>query len=603
MSFSSILGTLNGQKWSPSSAVIKTADLTFNACHNYSIAGSNSCGEVGSNTVYFDIYAFDPIQYEVEEDGFKGGDGLFVKTFERKDPYIVFRTFGSQAEYHALQQIASSETITFTGILDGGSEDVRIMRVQGTDTGDLIEIEVQVLIDQSSQLFIGCCGSLFDGTAYDSCDGTGEIPTDPACATYSVSISESGGTLTATTSGGPAGTDSFTWFRDGTQVGTGSSISANIDGNYQVTATRETCEATDSYQYQQCTGFSVTIEQQGSRLYASPTLVANQFDWYLDGVLNTTTGLPRLVIPSSGSWYVVATTASGCQATSNTVVVNLANCGWAAPTITESNEVLTVAHGPATETGTTYEWYYDSGDGTGLNTLVGETGATVNTNGNNGYYKVFVTQDGCTQTAGFLFIDDLIAGCAQFVVYIEQLTTVDPNTVRLQAAVINAPAAVTYAWYQRINEEWVLQGTNQTLDISGTAGIYRVEATSGECIEGAELYFAVDPNNQTPYQEWIGTSDPNEREFTVTAFTVPNTAFRTYNQIMAQYDIERNGVSLYYTDLANVQLGGSAQNDRTAFSFDFANNKIVLAYNYELGVGDRLTARQLYPDDVYLNPY
>ncbi len=397
------------------------ASTTQNNCHNYSLAGSSTClTGVEDITLYIEIPAFEPIEYVKTKRKIETGDSEEITTWSKVEPRVKFTITGSMEVANLFNQLALHESIQFTNIPDAVIVTVRDVEVEYSPYNDHFRIEVSLLLTESSIISTLCCGSYYEDAPFNECDGTGETGdpnNDPGCVDYDVSIALTAGPpdeLTASSTGGDTGTETFTWYLDGEYFGEGATIQPTLPGVYRVDAQKGNCTDSESYTYSgDCGGFDVTIEEiilsdGGSALVALPNMTAdlqweefNDPDW--DEIPGETSNL--FEPESDGTYRVVATSSGGCEATSDSIEVELpTDCTdlFTLEIANNSGELeVTIVDYAGVDT-PDYTWYQDTGDGPVL--IDGAASETLD-DLTPGYYIVTVELDGCTQSAS------IVVGC------------------------------------------------------------------------------------------------------------------------------------------------------------------------------------------------
>lgn len=386
---------------------------TQNDCHNYKLAGSSTCGTLGDLELYLDIPAFDPIQYKTTQKTLELTPGKELSTYKMVDPQVIFSVIGDESLHNLLQQVALHQNIVFTNIDESLDEDVYSMEVTATPTDVLLDIKVTLSFVDAEQITRLCCGSYYENAPFNECDGegeTGEPNNDPACADYEVSIALTTGpdTLTASTVGGDAGVETFTWYKDGVYFGTGASINPVLSGVYRVDAVKGNCTDQAEYTFSLgCEGYEVSITEialeDGTVLYIAEANLISTYEWeqFVDDEW-VVVGTGISFQPEESGTYRVVATSGECEATSTEVEYEEPESCTGVFTIELTNEegtlTVTIVDYAGEET-PVYEWYLDTGEG--LTLLPAETGETLS-NAAPGYYTVVVTIGECAQTAGLL---------------------------------------------------------------------------------------------------------------------------------------------------------------------------------------------------------
>ena len=410
-----IVDLINSEKAQNPYGWVNDGSETQNDCHNYKLGGISTCGEITDFDLYLDIAAFEPLVYQKTTKTIELALGKDLPVYEVFDPRVTFTVIGDETLHNQLQLMSAHQAITFTNIDEAQEESVFSMEVTATPVNTLLEIKVTLSFTDAQYAKKLCCGSYYENAPFNECDGegeTGEPNNDPACTDYAVTITLTSGpdTLTASTVGGDAGVETFTWYKDGVLFGTGVSINPVLSGVYRVDAVKGNCTDSTSYSYSLgCDGYAVTITsillEDGSYIYIAEANLLSTFQWEEEIMAVWTEIVGETGVSfqpaASGTFRVVATSGS-CEATSTEVE-------YTEPTTCDGLFTITLVNNEGTLEVTivdyagvdtpVYEWYLDTGDGLAI--LSGETGATV-ADAAPGFYTVVVTLDGCTQSTGLL---------------------------------------------------------------------------------------------------------------------------------------------------------------------------------------------------------
>lgn len=197
-----------------------------------------------------------------------------------------------------------------------------------------------------------------------------------------------GDTTVLTASAG--GAQSFIWYRDSSFVGTGSSLTATVPGDYYCVGTFGTCLTANSAIYT-ITLSNGSIDLGADRVECTDsTYVLDAGPGYASYLWSNSSTGQTLTISTSGIFWVTATDSAGCVFR-DTVIIQLQP--YPNPSITPGPEVFICEGGFATLDAFQQEWFiYDWFPN-------GETSASIQASVA-GTYQVTVTDSfGCTGTA------------------------------------------------------------------------------------------------------------------------------------------------------------------------------------------------------------
>lgn len=412
MDITDILSLLSAEKAGDNNAYDMASTVQID-CHNYRLQGVSTCNtDIANLTLYIQVDAFEPIEYVSTEKGFESGNNEEIITWKRIEPVVKFIVYGNEALANKFHQLSLHETITFTNLVDAVTANIKSVSVTTSPIEDFLRIEVSLSLIDSAIIRTLCCGSYYANAPFNECDGTGETgdpSDDPACVNYVVNITSAIGPpfeLTAASTGGGGGTETFTWYKDGALFGTGATIQPTLPGVYRVDAVKGNCLATQSYTYSgNCGGFAVTIQDLGDGLLlASPNLISTiQWQELIAAVWTNIAGATSTTyqVTADGEFRAVATSGT-CTANSTSLIIDLPVDCTALFTLTLVNSAgdleLTI-NGYAGVGTPSYQWFLDSG--AGLVLLASETSDLI-LNAAPGFYQAIVTLDGCSQAVGLL---------------------------------------------------------------------------------------------------------------------------------------------------------------------------------------------------------
>jgi len=556
-------------------------------CHKYKITASNTCDIEGLSTlqtVYLDAQFLRP-DFRYVKESRQNRDGTTAVLSIRKEVTNKLEFIVNDYFLLYLTDLGMVDTLSIYPINPDGPEfeiiqDSWTIDPVGEDDQDTYAVQVQFRVKDSDLFTTACCEGQSIVSFEDPCDdgegGGGDLPVDP-CEDYAVEITYDGSSLSADVTGGPAAaTITYVWYLDpGTgvfgQIATSQALNPVDSGTYRVVANRGVCQKAADYEFTgDCDDFTVEIIEKSGLLIASVNRFST-FVWYKDtgsGYVEIPSETTACLTPDESADYKVVATSSGCEE-EDEVTVSVSVCAHTVSIARDGNVLESTV---ADNTGSpTYQWYADYGDGSGTVLISGATSPDLAITAP-GCYELKVTADGCDKYAKFVVLDV----CVGFNALIETSSPDGMGGVDLTAMAINPPGTVNYTWYQAIGGVWQQVGTGANINVTTTGNI-RLEATSGDCTSEDMLFFCVDPGTMEKYQKFVG--DDASLNWEVTAFTLPNPASYTVNEINAMLQVYRNGVKLEYA---------TSPSDRTQYSIDFANNEIDLYTGWPLKSTEKL---------------
>lgn len=220
---------------------------------------------------------------------------------------------------------------------------------------------------------------------------------DIECTGFSVAITKSGETLTATTTNDPlGGTLVYRWFKNGTLLSTGATASGTESGEYRVDVTKSGCRASAIYLIQdECQDFVLEVSKINNEIFGTVSNVPEgetpTYSIKLNGT-QVATSLPYGATVD-GIYYVEVTAGECKKVKAISMKIVNEDCDFTL-SITEDGGVLTAVTNAATPT---YKWELDNG------TAKVEIGnlATQNIEGS-GIYFLTITNGTCEKTVYFV---------------------------------------------------------------------------------------------------------------------------------------------------------------------------------------------------------
>lgn len=390
--------------------------------------------------------------------------------------------------YTVTATISSPINVSCPGLQDGG------YTVNGSGGVTPYQYANNGLVFGSSNTFTGLPVGTYNGFVRDSrgCLASDQVtiianPAPTAIITGNTSFC-TGGSVTlsgATSTPGSGSITGFQWKRNGVNVGTGPTYSANTAGNYTVTVTNSNnCSTTSGTTTVTvnplptviinppsaaiCTGASISLTASGASTYT----------WSPSGGLNTTTGATVSASPSNTATYtVVGTDVNGCQnSSSRQVVVNQL------PTISISPSAPTICNGSSVQLTASGANSYNWSPSTGLLSTSGTT-VTAQPTSNTTYTATGTDVNGCVNTANAT-------------VSVTNNPTVSITSTNFPSGVICLGQTIDLNSNFASGNQWSTGATTQTINVtpnqSGTF-TYSVFSTQSGCTGTATFTVTVNP--------------------------------------------------------------------------------------------------------------
>lgn len=274
------------------------------------------------------------------------------------------------------------------------------------------------------------------------------------------------------------GAENYQWFLNGNAIANTAGITATEAGNYTVTASNGSCEATSetlnltilAYPSADLAGETTNDICQGETVEIGVSTGAQSYEWYQNGNLLPENG--NTITASTSGDYQVVVANGNCAVTSEMVNVQVFDYPSATISVpTENNlcegETLTISIPSGAQD---YEWYQDG-------ELLDESTENITASQSGSYYAVALNGD-CATTSETVQLNitalpnvDLSVGSMNQICIGDQLT--------IEAA----GGANSYQWYQN----------GALLPISGNAltvaeaGEYQLIAANGNCSATSEM--------------------------------------------------------------------------------------------------------------------
>ncbi|MCJ8165303.1 T9SS type A sorting domain-containing protein [Pontibacter sp. E15-1] len=362
-------------------------------------------------------------------------------------------------------------------------------------------------------------------------------------------------TLSAQTASG----NSYIWFKDGEQVGTGVSFAANEIGSYTVQVTNNGCSkmsAATTVTEKPLPIASINPPANNGEICAGESLTLNAqtgtdytYVWTLNGSIITGQSNSSLAVSQAGDYRVIVT-ANGCSNTSAPITVTVNPTPVAS--ITAEGPVdfcvggsvrLRAPNAPSGQV-YTYEWFLDG------NPLTSDSSIPFYDATLSGSYTVKITTGkGCTNTSEERVVTvgtETEAAISYDGVFTNGPEFCQGGFVDLRANQAPAGETYTYQWY---NEAGVLQGQTNRIYRATTTGTYYVVVKNTSCEKASievqvtvypQPTASIDGSNQT---QCIGTDNTNS--FSISGSYVGSSAIWASNNpdFVIQNPVYNNGVA------------------------------------------------------------
>lgn len=578
-------------------------------CDNYAIAALD-CDGLPVTGVYANII-WNPIQYLDEIEGEENYEGVFTRFYHKKKGTLSFNCLVNETFLGELQAIAIAHSMSIRYLPTNDIYQIQEMEIATNDGIDVIQATVSFTVIGADEIITTCCQGLFD-RHYEECDPVTRdpVPQPMDCDDFVVGITADipGGTLTATSSGGPGGVASYQWFLDAgngifsSLSETAGSIALTAVGTYRVQVTQGGCTGTYDFLYDTpCADLEILITQVGDLIVAEPNfeVPAGGYDWYEVQAGPTEVGPDvaehtNVYAPAnSGTWRVKVTHAV-CGVIEADIVVALSDdCGSLDFDLVRVDNALEIQNETGCSGNTTYAWHIDRGAGSGWELLPSESGPSLNLT-EVGLFRATLTCDSpsCAVQQQVFVLDN----CVLFRGWIDSIVAT-MSGVTYTAGTQNVPfgASVNYAWYEWIGGAWQLIGTGMTLDIADSEDPANIKlvVSAGTCIREDYSFDCIDPSDVTPYEAHY--SSMMETTWGVTAFTLEQPDDQggalTQSQVNAKYRVTRNGLVQRYLPLADM----ATTMEQNVYSYSHAAQQMVWPTSWPLYDGDRTTIADLDP--------
>lgn len=516
-----LLDLLAGETVGPPRDWENMASETEGPCHNYKLVGTSTCNGVTNKTLYLEIPAFEPVRYKKKVEGYEDGNNQPVPTWTYREPVVVFSIIADAAVHNTLEIIAAH-----------------------------------------------CLG----GTVEFS-----KLSGGPAASIKSVNIT-------------PSLDEELTRLEVELEFKNAGLITSICCGSYYNDAPFNECdgegETGDPSNDPVCVDFLVSIDYTtGPELLTASVTGGGPgvplYTWTLNGV---PFGTGASVVPTLPGVYKVQANLGNCTAvaeiTYNTpcsdfeVLTQLIELG--------DGSFVIVALPNLAYTSLQWQEYID-GEWTDI---VGETDLLFQPGASGTYRVTGVAIGGCTDESDGVVVEipeDICDGL--FSVEVSQ----DGDDITAELVDYAGEGVPTFQWWLDTGggSQPLAEETGATIEGAGF-GYYTVLVTVDGCSKAGTILVGCTPvaedcdcpGSEDWYQEFAGPGD----SFVVTNFALPDPAVVSAVQIMAAYEVTRNGQVLYYVDPPTALLH---------WAIDYANQEIVLAAAFPLEAGDVLGVRKL----------
>jgi len=300
---------------------------------------------------------------------------------------------------------------------------------------------------------------------------------NPVSCNVSVNVTNSGGTYTANVSGCSTAI-SYSWERwtgsAWTVVGSGSTYTPTVSGQYQVNVVCGICSANVQFTHTVSCSVIISLSQVGSTLVSSITgsCPSPTYVWRSGGpagpiIPGATSSTYNPTTP--GVYFVQVTCSNGCtdneQITyalpcSPTLSVNINTPSGSSPWLLSSAVIGC--------SGTiTYQWQTLTGGSTWTN-ILGATGSTYTSTSQSTTYRLLINCAGCPATS------NVVTTPSPCVPWANINITINSTNTLLTPTITNPCPGATYIWqYSASGTGWLQVGTTLTQGITNGAGYYR----------------------------------------------------------------------------------------------------------------------------------
>ena len=300
---------------------------------------------------------------------------------------------------------------------------------------------------------------------------------NPVSCNVSVNVTNSGGTYTANVSGCSTAI-SYSWERwtgsAWTVVGSGSTYTPTVSGQYQVNVVCGICSANVQFTHTVSCSVIISLSQVGSTLVSSITgsCPSPTYVWRSGGpagpiIPGATSSTYNPTTP--GVYFVQVTCSNGCtdneQITyalpcSPTLSVNINTPSGSSPWLLSSAVIGC--------SGTiTYQWQTLTGGSTWTN-ILGATGSTYTSTSQSTTYRLLINCAGCPATS------NVVTTPSPCVPWANINITINSTNTLLTPTITNPCPGATYIWqYSASGTGWLQVGTNLTQSITNGVGYYR----------------------------------------------------------------------------------------------------------------------------------
>ena len=320
---------------------------------------------------------------------------------------------------------------------------------------------------------------------------------NPVSCNVSVNVTNSGGTYTANVSGCSTAI-SYSWERwtgsAWTVVGSGSTYTPTVSGQYQVNVVCGICSANVQFTHTVSCSVIISLSQVGSTLVSSITgsCPSPTYVWRSGGpagpiIPGATSSTYNPTTP--GVYFVQVTCSNGCtdneQITyalpcSPTLSVNINTPSGSSPWLLSSAVIGC--------SGTiTYQWQTLTGGSTWTN-ILGATGSTYTSTSQSTTYRLLINCAGCPATS------NVVTTPSPCVPWANINITINSTNTLLTPTITNPCPGATYIWqYSASGTGWLQVGTNLTQSITNGVGYYRFILLCPGCSPVSKDYLFTPP--------------------------------------------------------------------------------------------------------------
>lgn len=398
---------------------------------------------------------------------------------------------------------------------------------------------------------------------------------NPVSCNVSVNVTNSGGTYTANVSGCSTPI-SYSWERwTGSAwavVGSGSTYTPTISGQYQVNVVCGICSANVQFTHTVACSVIISLSQVGSTLVSSITgsCPSPTYVWRSGGptgpIIPGATG--STYNPTTpGVYFVQVTCSNGCtdneQITyalpcSPTLSVNINTPSGSSPWLLSS--AIIGCSGTIT-----YQWQTLTGGSTWTN-ILGANGSTYTSTSQSTTYRLLINCGGCPATSNVVTTPSPCVPLSNITI------TINSTNTLLTPTITNPCPGATYIWqYSATGTGWLQIGTNLSQGITNGSGYYRFILLCPGCTPVSKDYLVT-----IPLCDWYTAADVQQifaPDQYISACSINGTlmyntpcgVIGSWNSTTLQNYLNANGygglVNSLFNDIPNGIFGTSAKPD------------------------------------------